>query len=107
MHVVTSEILQNFGQTKLFLDVAITTSISIRIIILPVVKTWYYQAHSPHMVYLPSNYNTREVPKWTPYKLVLQNKGFKENPGGKEDPCTRVDCEEDHFWKSVCFKNGT
>ena len=41
---------------KTIFDVAITTIIIIRIIIMPVVKTWCYQAHSHHMVYLPSKY---------------------------------------------------
>ena len=38
---------------KTIFDVAITTNIIIVTIILPVVKTWCYQAHSHHMVYLP------------------------------------------------------
>ena len=37
----------------------------------------------------------------------LQNKGFKEKPGGKAEPCPREDCEEDHFWKKVFISKMT
>ena len=34
---------------------------------------------------------TRESPRGQPKMVLLQNKGFKENPGGKAEPCPRED----------------
>ena len=65
MHVLLPKFYKNWLNETIF-DVAITTLIIIRIIIMLIVETWYYQAHSHHMVYLPSNVNEYEVPKWTP-----------------------------------------
>ena len=107
MHVFTSEIFTKLWTNKTIFDVAITTSINIGIIIPPVVKTWCYQALSHHMVYLPSKDKTRESLSGHPKIVFLQNKGYKENSGGKAEPCPREDCEEDHFWKGVYFKNDT
>ena len=39
--------------------------------------------------------------------MFLQNKGFKEKPGGKAEPCPREDCEEDHFWKKAFISKMT
>ena len=53
MHVLLLKFYKNWLNKTIF-DVAITTLITILTITLPVVKTWCYQAHSHHMVYLPS-----------------------------------------------------
>ena len=42
-----------------------------------------------------------------PKNWLLENKGFKEKPGGKVRPSPREDCEEDHFLKNGVFKNDT
>ena len=42
-----------------------------------------------------------------PKNVFLQNKGFKEKPGGKAEPCPREDFEEDHFWKKVFVSKMT
>ena len=56
---------------KTIFDVAITTSITIRFIIMPVVKTWCYQAHSHHMVYLPPKYNNLKSLSGHPKKAIF------------------------------------
>ena len=87
---------------------AIITVTIIFIYQLSIVKTWCYQAHSHHMVYLPSKYNNLEVPKWTPFLnwFFFVKQRLYEKPGGKVEPCPREECEDDHFWKSV-FENDT
>jgi hypothetical protein len=61
------------------------------------------------MVFLPTTGFGYKVPKWTPQKVFLQNKGWRKNPGGKEGALVhRRICEEDHFLeKSLFFKNDT
>ena len=51
---------------KTIFDVAIYYYKTISLIIMPVVETWLYQAHSHLMVYLPSKDLNQGVPKWTP-----------------------------------------
>ena len=76
---------------------------------MPVVKTWLYQALSHHMVYLPSkDKKTRESLSGHPKNVFLQNKGFKENPGGKEEPLSIGGfMKRIIFGKEVFFKNDT
>ena len=51
---------------------------------------------------------TRESLSGHPKNVFLQNKGFKENPGGKGGALVhRRIYEENHFWKVVVFKNDT
>ena len=50
MHVLLLKFYKNWLNKTIF-DVAITTFIIIRIIIMLIVETWYYKAHSHHMVY--------------------------------------------------------
>ena len=106
MHVFTSEVLPKLDYQNYFWC-GYYYYITIRIIIPPVVKTWCYQALSHHMIYLPSKDKTRESLSGHPKIVFLQNKGFKKKPDGKAEPCLREDFEEDHFWKSGCFKNDT
>ena len=89
---------------KTIFDVAITTNITIRIIITPVVKTWCYQALATIWYIYHPKIKTRESLSGHPKNVFLQNKGFKEKPGGKAEPCPREDCEEDHFWKKCLFQ---
>ena len=44
------------------------------------------------MVFLPTKVLGYKVPKWTPQKVFLQNKGLEEKKtGGKVDPCPQED----------------
>ena len=70
--------------TKTIFDVAITTSISIKTIILPVVTTWYYQAHSHLMVYLPPKVILKSL-SGHPTKVFLEKQRLYGKPRERWD----------------------
>ena len=69
----------------------------------PKIKTRESPRGQPKMVLL-QNKGFKEKPRWK--GGTLSTGGFKENPGGKAEPCPREECEDDHFWKGV-FENDT